>query len=426
VRRRRSQRGYALISVIVGISLVLLTLLVASTIAQLGSRLISLQLNYQGQALNTANAGLIEGLDWFRRQTAQPVATFLPARDTSAVPPIDDTDVVTTPASIQRDFLISSPGRVWGHYEVTAGTAATGTGVLDLSKNRRGSSAMAGGVWQVESKGVIYVKNGTGAYNVSPNKVIATKTVRSEISRLLFAAPNSAISIGNGDNLNIGAAGAANARVVGGSGVGAICYQNCTLASPGVSVAAGATLSGTSLFSSIASTTPLDYKTVFGVDTLNDLAAMSDINVTSTASLPSPLPAMQLIYLNVGTGNTATFDNTTPLRGSGVLVVNGNLTVGGNSNWNGILYVMGNYVQTQPASVSGSVVVAGGQTPTTTATANLTGSGDFADLYYDPFIRTQVSQQIGLYRLSRKAYVPCPATDPLCQQRLSGNREVGY
>ena len=74
----KQEKGFVLISVIVAVSLVLLTLLVASTYTQLGSRLITLQLNYQGQALNTAQAGLIEGADWFRRQAVQPVTPRQP------------------------------------------------------------------------------------------------------------------------------------------------------------------------------------------------------------------------------------------------------------------------------------------------------------------------------------------------------------
>src|ERR1700730_10628346 len=187
----KQEKGDVLISVIIAVSLVLLTLLVASTYTQLGSRLLMLQLNYQGQALNTAQAGLIEGADWFRRQTTQPVTVFSPLHNTSLTPPINDTDVPaacsppactqTNPISITRDFLISAPGNVWGHYEVVVGNPATGQGVLDVTQARRGSTAAAGAIWQLESLGVIYVKNDTSGsllYNQSPNQVLATKMVR--------------------------------------------------------------------------------------------------------------------------------------------------------------------------------------------------------------------------------------------------------
>ena len=46
-------------------------------------------LTYQGQALNAAQAGLTEGVSWFRRQTLQPVTTFQPVQNLAATPPID-------------------------------------------------------------------------------------------------------------------------------------------------------------------------------------------------------------------------------------------------------------------------------------------------------------------------------------------------
>src|SRR6202022_2488400 len=180
---KKQEKGYVLISVIIAVSLVLLTLLVASTYTQLGSRLLMLQLNYQGQALNPAQAGLVEAADWFRRQTVQPVTVFSPFHNTSLNPPINDTDVPASctapactqanPVSITRRFLISAPGSVWGHYEVVIGNPATGLGVLDITQARRGGAAAAGAIWQIESTGVIYVRNDTTGpvpSNPPPNK----------------------------------------------------------------------------------------------------------------------------------------------------------------------------------------------------------------------------------------------------------------
>ncbi len=424
MRKRQSQRGYALISVIMGVSLVLLILLVASTVAQLGSRLITLQLNYQGQALNTANSGLIEGLDYFRRQATQPVASFNPQRNVDTIPlpspAIDDTAVVTNPPSISRDFLISTPGRIWGHYELVSGTtglATTGSGVIDLSKNRLGSAAAAGGIWQLESTGVVYVNNGGSAYNVSPNQVLSKRTVRSEISRLQFTPPSAALSIGSTSNgaSGVGVTINSKGRVIGGTSYG-VNNTSGTVSNSGV-------ISGTPGLQTGLVLSNLSLSSVFGgtVTKLSDVIAIADVVTTSEAGVPDPVQ-MQLIYLNK---NPAVF--TTPLRGSGVLVVNGSLTLPADSSWNGIIYVMGNYTQNSPSIVSGAVVVAGANPPVSTAWATVgSGTADFADLYYDPTMISQVRKQMGQYRFSRSGYVPCPATDPLCQKRLSGNREIGY
>jgi hypothetical protein len=421
----KQEKGYVLISVIVAVSLVLLTLLVASTYTQLGSRLLMLQLNYQGQALNTAQAGLVEGCDWFRRQAVQPVIVFNPIHNLTLNPPVNDTDVPATcvppgctqtnPVSIQRDFLISQPGNVWGHYEVVIGNAANGTGVLDLTTARRGGGAAPGAIWQLESTGVIYVKNdttGSLTYNQAPNQILATKTVRSEIQKIAMHLPgNAALSINAPANTSVTIGNTGNqARVVGGqSGFGVVSTTN---SSP--SVASGAVLSGTPQpYGLVGGSFALT--NVFGVSNQTDLATIADLNVTSVAALPNPLPAMQLIILNVGAGNTATFNSTTPLVGSGILIVFGNLVVnGGPSQWDGVIYVTGTYQQMQPSTINGSVVVAGNS-------ASINGSGDFAEIYWDPFMFNQIQQQLTQYRFSRSGYVPCPSWDSNCNSRFAGS-----
>ncbi|MDQ6801174.1 MAG: hypothetical protein M3041_10090 [Acidobacteriota bacterium] len=422
----KQEKGYVLISVIIAVSLVLLTLLVASTYTQLGSRLLMLQLNYQGQALNTAQAGLVEAADWFRRQAVQPVTVFSPVHNLTLNPPINDTDVPTScvapactqtnPVSIQRDFLISAPGNVWGHYEVVVGNTATGRGVLDLTQARRGAAAAAGAIWQLESTGVIYVRNDTTggvAYNQSPNQVLATKTVRSEIQKIAMRLPDTAamsINSAASASVNIGAGGN-QCRVIGGtSGRGVASTNN---SSP--TVAGGATLSGNPAYGVAGGSFALT--TVFGVSNQTDLATIADINVTSVASLPNPLPSMQLILLNVGAG-TAVFNAARPLVGSGILIVFGNLQVGGGasapSSWDGVIYVTGTYRQTDPSTINGTVVVAGNN-------ATVDGTGNFSEIFWDPFMFNQIQQQLSQYRFSRSGYVPCPSWDTNCNSRFAGS-----
>jgi hypothetical protein len=408
-------------------SLILLMLLVAVTFTELSAKLITLQLSYQGQSLNVANAGLIDGLGWFLRQSTQPATAFTPSHNLTATPPVDDTDVNTTPVSIQRDFLISAPGKVWGHYELTSGSMTTSgsgaatvaTGVYDLTQARRGSAAGSGMVWQLDSLGVVYVRNDTTkAYNQSPNFILARRTLRSEISRFAINAPAAAITIQNCANAKVGTSGNTNARVVGGANGAGV---NCISGSP--SVQSGAVLSGTPSSSTGLTTASFSMANVFGLNTLSDYAAIADINVTSAAGMPSTLPAMQMILINAGSGTAVNFTTTNPLQGSGILVVVGNLSLAGASNWNGIIYVQGNFTITDPATVDGTIILANSAN-----TATLAAAGDWAEVYYDPFILQQVQQQIGQYRFSRSAYVPCanPVTDPLCRQRLSGNREFGF
>ena len=50
-------------------------------IVQLSKATVNRQLVYHGQAINAANAGLVESLSWFRRQASQPVTAFAPQVD---------------------------------------------------------------------------------------------------------------------------------------------------------------------------------------------------------------------------------------------------------------------------------------------------------------------------------------------------------
>jgi type II secretory pathway pseudopilin PulG len=414
---QKRQRGFVLISVIVAVSLVLLTLLVASTYAQLGSRLLMLQLTYQGQALNIAQAGLVEGADWFRRQQTQPVVNYNPTRNLAANPPVDDTDIVTVPPSIQRDFLVSAPGRIWGHYEVRTGNAATGTGVLDVSLNRKGPLASIGSIWQLESTGVVYVRNDPNlatVYNQAPNQVLATKTVRAEVQKLSLRLPdNAGLSIPASSNaaVTIGAADW-HARVVGGQTGRGVSSASGT--APSVNVGGGSVLTGTPSWSNGCAAGAFTMNTVFGVTSQSDIVAVADITVNNEAQLPSPLPPMQMIFINKG-GNVL-FNSTNPLSGSGILIVNGNLTIdGGPSSFNGVIYVTGTYTQNGSSRINGSVIVAG-------ASAVINGgAGDFGEIYWDPFMFNQVQQQLSQYRFSRSGYVPCPSWDTNCNSRFAGS-----
>jgi hypothetical protein len=111
---------------------------------------------------------------------------------------------------------------------------------------------------------------------------------------------------------------------------------------------------------------------------------------------------MQLIVMDLGGTGTVTFDaSTRPLRGSGILYVNGNLNIGSTSSWNGLIYVTGDYTQVGPATVSGSVVVSSAGSDVT-----ISGSTDYALTLYDKFMLDQATAQIGQYRVLRPLYVP--------------------
>ncbi len=74
----------------------------------------------QGQAIEVAQAGLVDAFAWMRRQTEQPVEVFAPQLDLDAVTTINETDDPSK--GLVRTFEIS-PG-LWGRYEVLKGIPA--------------------------------------------------------------------------------------------------------------------------------------------------------------------------------------------------------------------------------------------------------------------------------------------------------------
>lgn len=476
---RKSEKGQALISVVAGVSLVLLSLVVALIVTQFSGKAIHRQLTYQGQALNAAQAGLTEGLSWFRRQIAQPVTNFYPTRDLTPGVDIDDTeDPNCTPAfntncrGLVRNYEVSTPGKVWARYELRRTRRTTApvdpmacdpvteiapvpnppatpcylTQTLDVTTNR--GKVGNGVVWQIESEGIIYVRNDpaqaidlTGnRTNSNPNDILARRKLRAEIQRLGITAPtNAALVVSRGDAVNLG-----NTDVrIDGNGVFGIAWVNTP---------AGTTPDGTGYTSPANPPNPqvpgaapvinsgippvpdrFTIPYVFGL-TQQELRAMANVDVgcippVPPGPLPNPcypaitypappaaptLPNMSLIVLNEPTNPTQTFlfDQTRPLTGTGILVVLGNLSIAGNSYsaYNGVVFVQGRYSQGASTTVNGTVIVrvpAVGGLVGPARPVVIRGAGEDAVIRYDRNLINFVARRMGLYDISRSAYLPC-------------------
>lgn len=386
---KKREKGQALIATIIGISLVLLLLLTAITVVQLSNKVIARRLTYQGQALNAAQAGVVDALSWFRRQTTQPVTAFSPQLDLTANPPINDTEDPTI--GIVRTFDISTTARLKGRYEVRKGNVAAGTGVLDITSqvNKTGT----GTVWQLESIGYVWVDNDdTKAFNQSPNIVLSTQTIRTQIQRLTVSLPEggAGLFVGKNGAITVGGQG----RIKGGVGVG-LAYGATTKT---VNVANGTT-TGTPA-KRANSTAAYDFSSVFNV-TQQELLGLADVQASRMSDLPQPLPSMSLVVMK---GNAA-FTSARPLTGSGILVVLGDLSVTGptNSDFSGVIYVTGNFTMDQPSLLSGAAIVANGNATGNATVGNGAGS-DIAEIDYDPSMLTQINQQMAEYRFSRSMY----------------------
>lgn len=332
---------------------------------------LSEQLRYHGQAVNAAQAGLVDALAWFRRETTQPVSAFTPERDMSVTPPVNETDDASV--GIVREYLVDSVGSVWGRYEVPL------SGVVDVTQER--GKTGTGTVWALESRGYIYVnRDQSKAYDEAPNEVISHTVGRTEIQRLSIVLPaNAAINCDRGDDIRT----ASRTRVYGGDDIG-FAYPSST-GSPSVS----GERTG-SPWRSDVDPYNADIDEVFGVSQ-NELVAMADMVVTSVNDLPTTLPDMTLIVVN----GDATFDATNRMTGTGVLVVLGDLTIAQNSysNYSGLVYVTGNYTQNAPSQVNGSLIAGGN--------VRLNGTGDFSEFFYDSEILGQIQRHMGQYRFNR-------------------------
>jgi hypothetical protein len=396
MKHRHRERGQAVLATTIIISLVLLTLLTMLTQVQLGNRLVSRQLTYQGQAANAAQAGLVDALSWFRKQQVQPVKTFNPIYDASATPPINETEDTNSPnMGIVRNYQVSGPGRLMARYEVRKGIpafSATGAGVVDVTNQKGRTNATQGSVWQLESIGYIWVQNdpANNNYDQSTNQVLSKQTFRTEIQKMSVNVPDggAALFSANCDNVTIDT----KTKIQGGAGIGVSCRPGGGLGMKNNGVVRGLTPTKTN------SVAPYDIQAVFAV-TPQELQGLADVNVTTVTDLPNPLPAMNLIIIN----GPAVFDNKRPLTGSGILVVYGDLTVavGSNSNWSGVIYCTGNLVINEVTQVSGAIIAANNSSAATVA---INSGTDISEADYDPAIISQINSQMGQYRFSRSKY----------------------
>ena len=386
-RGRDGERGFALI---LGILFTIVTLgIVTSGMLLMRATQTKTDTNFRlhGQAAQFANAGLIEALGWFRRQASQPVTVFSPLRNTSASPPILDTD--DPEIGIVRDFEIS--GQIWGRYEVwkrwdTDPDAARlvwrqKVQVTDASIER-GSTGL-GTVWRVRSVGYVYRRTDSSVrFDVSPNQVLGTEILEVELRRLTLSPPGSAaICTANG----AGCSTNTKVQVLGG-GAGAGIFYKAGTGTP--SVATGS-VSGTPALASSSSYYG-DVKSVFGVDQA-DLRSLADDRISSSSAFPSPIPNKSLYYVEVA---TLSLSSTQPLEGNAIVYVKGNVDIasGSNSFFTGFLYVDGNVTLRAPIEFNGTLVCTG--------TVALSGVSDFVGVSYDTAALNALRTEIGQYRLS--------------------------
>lgn len=336
------------------------------------------------QALEFARSGLTEAINWFRRQTSQPVTAFAPRFDSAGTPPVLDT--IDPEIGLVREFEIS--GAVWGRYEVwkkwpddpdaTRLLYREALCCMDISDQR--GELTPGSVWRIRSVGYVFRRTDpTQAFDAGPNHVIAKEVVETEIRRMALQPPGrAALNARTGSTCRILTRG----RVLGGTTAGGVYVRagtgNVTVSGTGSSVTGGVS-SSASYDDSLTA--------VFGAN-LTELQGMADAIILDPAEFPSPLQKNTLVLANAN----LEFTPARPLAGTGVVVVQGNVTIqpASNSSFSGLLYVNGNLVVREPAELQGTVVVTGSVT--------VQGASDFATIAFDDGVLNRLRQTIGTYR----------------------------
>jgi hypothetical protein len=218
---------------------------------------------------------------------------------------------------------------------------------------------------------------------VSPNKIVSSARAGTEIRHLAIREPAAAALIVNDASqvtLNN------QAQIQGGSAIGLAYNVGTGPNRVGLNVLSG---SPATRQAPTGVTYDLSVSDVFQVSLPIEIRHIADVVVSGIGAGTSLIMTpMSLTFVD---GN-ATFDATNPLSGSGVLFVNGNLTVAtgpAQHYFNGIVYVTGNIVIQAAAAFSGMVITPGSVT---------LGPGGAAQILRDNGLVTQAIQQVGQYR----------------------------
>jgi hypothetical protein len=408
----RQEHGVALL-IIVMLVAILSFIFAGYQFLATSSRSTLQQMNVRTEAENAARGGLTDTITWFRNQSKQPVGSYsntsaYPYPDAAFAPLQSNGDTIDQSLGLVQEYPLRNNSNLYARYQVLqqanpATNPWNSHAVHDITASRLPPPYYNGQglAWYIESAGYIYIKNSsTTAYNQWPNRVLANASVSVEIRRIALNTATSALTVDNPNNVTL----TNNGRLAGGTTTYTL--NNSGLAYTRTSSPPNGTVTGyTSGTSSwihgnpaiqLTSSTATNFQTVFGL-AQNDVKLMSDIVVNTNSPLPANYPSMALVYCQ----QSVTFDSTHPLRGGGLLIVQGDLNVsaGTDAFFDGVIYVQGGNVSISgPAEISGTVIVSGNGTVT------LNGSGDVAEIVYDSRILNSVQQQVALYRENKATY----------------------
>jgi hypothetical protein len=396
--------------------MVMIFSIVAATLMVIAGRMISesakqtKKMEISGaEAENVARAGLVDAINWFIRKgivkSGNPIANppyqyiddaFINSSNTLSSDTMDST------IGIVNQYALESKNNLWARYEVHRQLNPAGTptavsvdphAVHDVTGEMMNTGNLdgLGLVWSLESIGYIYKQlDSTKAYNQAPNQVLGSARIRTVIRKMAVnTIANSTLIATNISSLRVTSLGRVNAQ-----------SNFCTSA---VNISGGPVSSGSGAYqnyTAIANPTALaaiDENAVFGLGGATDVKSLADFIGTAT----NPINFSGSYKLAYYEGNV-TYDPASTnallkkLSGSGVLYVNGNLSIldGTNSFYDGLIYATGAVTIGIACEIQGQVIGRNGVV--VGATSGMTG--DNANVYFGTAQLSNASKFVGSYR----------------------------
>jgi hypothetical protein len=328
-------------------------------------------------ARSFAQAGLTEATVWLRRQAVQPVLAFAPQLDPAATPPILDT--IDPALGLVREFEVR--GGLWGRYEVRTSEVEDVSAVYGLP---------AGVVWDIAARGILFERlDPAKAFDAWPNRAIAMQSLRTEVRGVPVSAPaNAAVIVNDPRKLLV----LQDANITGGEGNPAVAYADAMPALPALPfpIDVTATVSGVPDTLRVPNL-DLGTKALFSLRP-ERLEHFADVVMQDGPwQLRTPVRD-QLVY---ATGSVKVGPRR-PLRGSGVIVVNGSFGVIGetNSDFSGLIVVRDDAELQGPFTFRGILIVGN--------ELRVGGTAGGVTLEYDAAAMNLAAGALARYRRSRE------------------------
>ncbi|MEB3223028.1 MAG: hypothetical protein VKS61_13205 [Candidatus Sericytochromatia bacterium] len=384
VARARSRPGIALFQVLMFAAITTIFLVAGSQFV-MGSLKEGRASRRDSQVYNVALAGINHAVAWLKRQPYQPVQVFDPRATGLDADEAADTPAADEQLGLAYEYPVDSGRQIWGRYEVGRSAAAPARGSVahagardatrypdgvtwvaqDIGRQRGGE---AGATWLVRSRGYIFSKADGLTFDTDPAKRSLTLEAEVPLVRARYRQAALYGFSGSAATLTATAPNALTLDVL--DGTGRPWWLRTTTVTTSGTVATGqAVLPPLSGQTQAASATFVDptavnqWRHLFGASDLAAVRGLASqaVDLTAGQSLGAGLATHTFTYVK---GNP-TFGASPPLSGSGILFVEGDLTIDGGTSlqsWKGMIVTTGAYTQRNRSTVVGGVVAGGAAT----------------------------------------------------------------